>query len=325
MSKNTKNESLSTKRQQRATQDNINEDDASFVSVLDKHQIRNLLKGEPFVEAIDREAFPYDNRNHSPERVEEIHKSLQELKQRIIVVDGIIGAGKSTFCRILKKTLKAAGIPCIYHPEYQNNKYLSLFLSNQPKYAFAFQTLMLERRGETYKTALKQRAAGYTVIIDRSLHGDMAFELMHYKNENINKEEHEAYLSEISRIGVGANVPDFLIYLDVGVKTAQDRVTRRDRLDEKTVYDVSYHSRLTMVYLDLMETAEKSGMLVCKVPYNTHSDNFARFGDIEYNDVCLAEMSSLWELLIKTQIKPFTTTTNRTTTATTVGRKDKKQ
>lgn len=312
MQKHNKDESWVAATKQKSTNTNAGEDEVTLIATVSR---KPNLKGIPFVEAIERKAFPYDTRNLSGEKSTEMQSILQELKGQIIVVDGIIGAGKSTFCKILKKTLRNAGIPCIYHPEYQNPKYLSLFLSNQPKYAFAFQTLMLERRGEIYKSALKEKAAGYTVIIDRSLHGDMAFELMHYKVGNINKEEHEAYLSELSKIGVGAGVPDVMIYLDTSVQTAQKRVVVRDRLSEKSVYDISYHSRLTMVYVDLMETAEKNGILVCRVPYDIHSDNFAHFNDVEYRDACVAEMSSLFEKLIKTQIKPPLPQTTRTTDA----------
>lgn len=265
---------------------------------------RELLGGVKFEEALVRKAFPYDRRTLSDEKSGEVSKLFrQHLTGQIIVVDGIIGAGKSTFCKILKKTLTKAGISCVHFPEYVNNKYLSLFLSDQSKYAFAFQTLMLEKRGEIYREALRQRDMGNTVIIDRSLHGDMAFELMFHKTGKINKAEHEAYLSELSRIGTGARTPDIVLYLDVSTDVAKARVQRRGRLSESDVYDVAYHTRLSMVYNDLMNKAKHlDGLLLCRIPYDVHSHNFAHYHQEEYKDACVAEMSLLWVELIKNQI-----------------------
>lgn len=243
-----------------------------------------------------RPGFPYDDRMKSHHGT----SLLCHLKGKIIVVDGKIGAGKTTFCHILKKTLKSAGLNCLLYEEYINHTYLDLFLKNQKKYAFTYQTLMLAKRGECYKQALKEKELGKTIIIDRSLLGDMSFESLQHKSGNINHEEHAAYLSELSRVCAGADKPDLTVHLKVTTEVAQKRILARNRGIEVAAYDFAYHERLGMIYADILEDGKKNKNLrVHEISFDGDRTNFGRFDDPEYKQACVDEMTFICNDIVR--------------------------
>jgi len=107
------------------------------------------------------------------------------LRGKICIIEGLISAGKSTASAELEKFVTNLGIPCKFFPEPLIPELLALFLSDQKKHAFAFQLTMLVKRQAIYREAFEAAKQGYFCIIDRSIHGDFCFALMHKNRGNI--------------------------------------------------------------------------------------------------------------------------------------------
>lgn len=146
----------------------------------------------------------------------------------IIMVEGIIGAGKTTFCKFLGEALKAKGrdVVIIYEPVTDNDKALSLFLSDCEKYAFFFQIHMLHKRLKLYEDALKLKQDGKIVIVDRSIKGDSVFEKYFYEKGSITEKEHQYYIDTVKEKTCEIENPDMILYLDVDIPDSLDRIKR---------------------------------------------------------------------------------------------------
>jgi deoxyadenosine/deoxycytidine kinase len=177
------------------------------------------------------------------------------LSGRILILEGLISAGKSTAGKEILAFAEKIGVKCKFFTEPLIQDLLDLFLSNQKKYAFSFQLAMLIKRQAIYREAQKFAAEGWFCIIDRSLYGDYCFALMHKNRGNISDEpetldqsamtEWKSYLAALHCEEF--NHPDYVIYLEVTPETAIRRCKKRDRNGE-TKYTKEYFEELCQVY-----------------------------------------------------------------------------
>lgn len=192
--------------------------------------------------------IPFNKRNPKYER-------LRYLRGAIILVEGIIGAGKTTLCSRLHDVFKEASIPVKFFEEEINGDLLNLFLSDMKKYAFTFQMTMMANRQKIYLAAqdFSRRENGIS-IIDRSFYGDLAFATMHMEKGNISDKEWNVYKSVFSSIGL--EQPSNIIYLDVTPETALDRIKTRNRGLETSSYTLEYLQELDTSYKISMEECD---------------------------------------------------------------------
>ena len=188
-----------------------------------------------------------------------LRKFGPSLRGRILVLEGIISAGKSTAGYELALACVKIGIPAKFFPEPLCPDLLKLFLGNQKKYAFAFQITMICERKAIYEKASKAAKEGYFCIIDRSLHGDYCFAKMHNANGNIDNDEWNTYLKFVKKDKYWH--PDYLIYLKVSSSTALSRCAKRDR-DGESAYTSEYFETLCKVYDSVIEISDSQSILV---------------------------------------------------------------
>src|SRR3990167_5943525 len=106
-------------------------------------------------------------------RIHPYYEALRHLRGSIILIEGIIGAGKTTLAYKMTDLLTRVGIPVKFFEENVNGYLLDLFLKDMKKYAFAFQLLMPAQRRNIYLQAMEfSRMYNGVSIIDRSLYGD---------------------------------------------------------------------------------------------------------------------------------------------------------
>lgn len=186
--------------------------------------------------------------------VHPLYEKLRHLRGSIILIEGIIGAGKSTLGASLHKALIKAGIASEFFEENVDPKLLELFLADKQKYAFAMQTVLLVQRQKTYMKAIHfARHENGVSIVDRSLYGDIAFAKMHYRSGRIDDREWAVYESLITNSPLSQ--PSYILYLDVTSDVALSRIRSRNRGSEASSYNIEYLDELSSAYKDAMSVS----------------------------------------------------------------------
>eukprot|EP01114_Cavostelium_apophysatum_P024220 TRINITY_DN941_c0_g1_i2.p1 TRINITY_DN941_c0_g1~~TRINITY_DN941_c0_g1_i2.p1 ORF type:complete len:455 (+),score=146.94 TRINITY_DN941_c0_g1_i2:428-1792(+) len=122
-------------------------------------------------------------------------------RSKVIALEGQIGAGKSTLCNKLERSMPDE---CAAYKEQTNEHFLKLFYSDPKKYGFAFQWGMLKSR--IYQLQLAQHHAKNPenppkqfYFWDRSMLGDYMFALWNHLLGGISKEEMKvSFLKDIN-------------------------------------------------------------------------------------------------------------------------------
>lgn|SRR6056297_505894 len=126
----------------------------------------------------------------------------------IYIIEGCVGVGKSVF---VHSTLafaelvfgKGAKVVLIHEEIY--GPFLDLYLADQKRLAFPFQTCMARDRIEAMRMAQRHYRKGRVVLIDRGVPGDIAFAKLHHKLGNISNDEMRVYYGML-----GHGVPHFI-------------------------------------------------------------------------------------------------------------------
>lgn len=183
---------------------------------------------------------------------------------RIIIIEGLIGCGKTTFGKTLEKLCIDNGYKCHFFSEQFNSDLLQLYLSDKKKYAFSFQSIMAMERKRILNEACEMSKNGYIVIVDRGLLGDYSFARMLFQNGIINNDEWSTYHSLVfNSIDINDRylpceffdrIEDCqVVYLQCSPEIAFERMTKRNRIGEKEGYNLEYFINLQNCYLQTLQ------------------------------------------------------------------------
>ena len=164
-----------------------------------------------------------------------------------IVIDGIIGAGKSTVGKFLSETL---GIPLYVEltDEDENSlaqRMLDRFYADQARWSAIIQVMFLNDR---FRDIKKIESSGKSAIFDRSIYGDEIFAKTIHDRGQMTDDEFKIYHDLLYNMLQHVNPPQVLIYLDVTVDTAMDRINKRARSTEADLIPRDYMEDLRRNY-----------------------------------------------------------------------------
>ncbi len=160
----------------------------------------------------------------------------------VIVIEGQIGAGKTTMGELLQEDL---GLPL--YRELTNpytHELLDLFYRDKKRWAFTLQVHFLNERFRKIKE-IHRNGGG---LLDRSIFGDRIFaEVLHEDGDMLDSEFH-TYTTLLDNMLEHTQNPRLLVYLDCSVDTALERIRKRNRGIESTI-PRDYLERLNRRYL----------------------------------------------------------------------------
>lgn len=159
---------------------------------------------------------------------------------QIIVIDAVVGAGKTVYMEMLSKEMN---IPSFQEP-VQNNPILDKFYHNRKRYSFPLQIFFLNRRFEMLKQAAE---LGRPTLMDRSIYGDMIFAKLLYEEGNMEKEEYLLYRDLLTNMLDHVEAPKLMIYLKIDTESAVERIRKRGR-DYEQIVEQSYWENLNREY-----------------------------------------------------------------------------
>lgn len=155
-----------------------------------------------------------------------------------IVIEGVIGVGKTTLTRLLAKTLNAAPVLEVV----EENPFLSDFYGDRARYAFQTQTFFLLSR-------FKQQT---NEITPQRTHTSLISDYLFAKNEifarqNLSSDELALFYQLYQTLAERIPQPDLVVYLQADVDTLMARIALRDRPFERNM-ERSYIAALQEAY-----------------------------------------------------------------------------
>ncbi|EFC37538.1 predicted protein [Naegleria gruberi] len=188
----------------------------------------------------------------------------------VIACDGNIGVGKSTLCKVMQqyihKEFSSSILLC--HIEEDVEKNIELFkkyLSNQREYGLEFQKWIIKDKIQQFldKVSIWEdenvEQDKIVVIMDRSLLADRFVFFRNLLEKKLMSQEqlqdYEQTFEKMSReYPVNLFYPDFHIILEASIDVAMERINRRNRVGESSVYNKNYLQMIEDFHLDMYKT-----------------------------------------------------------------------
>ena len=173
-------------------------------------------------------------------------------KRRYIVVEGPIGAGKTSLARELAERLH--GDPLLEQPE--DNPFLSRFYEDMPRFALPAQLTFLFQRVDQLRGLAQLDLFRRPTVADFLLDKDPLFARL-----NLNDDEYALYDKVYRHLKPQTPTPDLVIYLQAPVDTLVERVLRRGVPYERAISE-TYLARLADAYTRFFYQYEEAPLLI---------------------------------------------------------------
>ena len=155
-----------------------------------------------------------------------------------IGIAGMIGAGKSTLATALAKHLEID----VYYEPVEDNDYLADFYRDTPRYSFAMQVYLLNRRFQQHQEIIWR---GRSAVQDRTIYEDSIFAKMLADSGLMEPRDYRTYQTLFSHMSNFMCKPSVIVYLDVSPERSHERIKMRSRNVEETIkleYLVALHA-----------------------------------------------------------------------------------
>jgi deoxyadenosine/deoxycytidine kinase len=145
---------------------------------------------------------------------------------RFVVVEGLIGVGKTSLCRILAHEW---GARLVLEPA-ETNPFLEPFYRDPGRYAFSVQMFYLMNRWKQQENIRQEDLFHPVVVSDYVWEKDRMF-----AEKTLEALELELYGRFASELGVRAPRPDLVVYLQAPIPTLLARIARRHAPGERAI------------------------------------------------------------------------------------------
>ena len=193
---------------------------------------------------------------------------------KVIIIEGIIGAGKSSFTRELAAEF-GTGTLHLQEPDEKNNAnpYLADFYTSQQRWSYTMQTHLLQAR---YKMHLHAQwhamTTGENAVLDRSYFGDTAFARLQLKMGDMSQREFDTYQSIYHAMTAHVLLPNVCVHLRVSPEVARQRIIRR--MEDETgrrcedVISLQYLQDLSIEEEQVVKVLEAQGVKILNLPWD---------------------------------------------------------
>lgn len=172
--------------------------------------------------------------------------------RKYIVVEGPIGAGKTSLTRKLAQNL--GGREMLEAPE--SNPFLPRFYQEPARYALSAQLFFLLQRVEQVRDLNQRDLFAHVTVADFMLDKDPLFAQI-----NLESEEYALYEGVYKHVRPQAPVPDLVIYLQASPATLLERVRKR-RVEYERGLGLDYLMQLSSAYARFFHDYSAAPLLI---------------------------------------------------------------
>ncbi|RMF64417.1 MAG: deoxynucleoside kinase [Bacteroidetes bacterium] len=187
---------------------------------------------------------------------------------RYVVIEGVIGAGKTTLARLLAERFNAR----LVLEEFEDNPFLARFYEDRARWAFQTQLSFLASRFRQQQNLLKRDLFHQLVISDYAFDKDRIFAHL-----NLEGDERQLYDTLYNLMQPAVPVPDLIVYLQSTTERLLQNIAKRGRSYEANM-DPEYIDTLNRAYNHYFFHYTKSPLLIINT---THIDFVAHPDELE--------------------------------------------
>lgn len=209
------------------------------------------------------------------------HTALSPLPGRcgkVVVVEGLIGAGKSTLTKLLGAALGPKTLVLDEPDEVGGlNPYLGDYYGDAKRWSFTMQTHLLSLRYRSHLAAQWHALSGTGhAVLDRSYFGDTAFARLQHKCGYMTDREYETYRALYHAMTASVLLPSICVRVLVSPKVAVERVSKRMSAREgrrcEAGINLSYLHDLETEIDHMVGVLRSQGVCVLDVPWDEDRD-----------------------------------------------------
>ena len=171
---------------------------------------------------------------------------------RFIVIEGLIGVGKTSLCRLLEKKRNAE---LVLEPA-DDNPFLAHFYSDPQRFAFPAQMFYLASRSQQQNNLRQNRLFTDLLVADYIFEKDRLF-----AEQTLQGNEIDLYDTFSSLLSQTISIPDFVVFLDAPTEVIMKRINRRGIDSEKQI-EAAYLNELRSRYYKLWADYTKAPVYV---------------------------------------------------------------
>jgi len=186
-------------------------------------------------------------------------------ENRYIVIEGVIGAGKTSLTRLIAERMNAA----LLLEEVEENPFLKDFYTDRGRFAFQTQMHFLFSRYQQQRELRQQDLFREKTVSDYLFQKDRIF-----ANLNLSDKELALYEKVVGWLELEVTRPDVVVYLQANTETLMERVARRGRPFERDM-DRQYMQALNDSYNYFFFHYTEAPLLVV----NTNGIDFVKHAD----------------------------------------------
>lgn len=171
---------------------------------------------------------------------------------RYLVIEGVIGAGKTTLARMLAERFDGQ----LVLEEFDENPFLERFYEDRARWAFQTQLAFLASRFQQQKNLLARDLFHQVTIADYAFDKDRIFAHL-----NLEGDERQLYETLYALMEPNTPVPDLVVYLHSAPERLLQNIRQRDRAYERAM-DPAYIEALHDAYTYYFFRYTKSPLLI---------------------------------------------------------------
>ena len=221
------------------------------------------------------------------EKLKKVHEILSDTNRQFIVVDGVIGAGKTTTIKEIEKRLNKLNdyyndeiinikIIAIYEPveNWKSSGALEYFYKDIPKHAYSFQTLTYITRISTLIDSIYDNPDANIYIMERSIFTDR-YIFMELLKPLISELEMNMYNQWCDMWGYILPMRvDKWVLLNTSLEESLKRIASRNRDGETNGISIEYQTNLYKKHIEFYEKLKNDGKPVVVIESNIMDENF---------------------------------------------------
>ncbi|CAA9346135.1 Deoxyadenosine kinase @ Deoxyguanosine kinase [uncultured Leptolyngbya sp.] len=169
-----------------------------------------------------------------------------------IVIEGVIGVGKTTLAKLLARSLASD----VLLEVVEENPFLQTFYADRAQYAFQTESFFLLSRYRQQLATVQPAVGKHTLVSDYMFAKNRLFAGL-----NLQGDEWRLFLQLYDALSERVPQPDLVVYLQANVRTLMTRIAYRDRPFERNM-EVAYIEQLRETYDRFFASYTESPLLM---------------------------------------------------------------